>query len=82
MMFHLFVVDTENEGNDHLVSEQTIELGFDYLVALADCFFKLLAVEDLDVTADITDRAGILQPTGAITVTSKFSTLSLRWFRS
>ncbi len=65
---------------DHLVSEQTIEFGFDYLVALADCFFKLLAVEDLDVTADITDRAGILQPTGshghAFAASSRFSAFS------
>ena len=48
-----------------MLSEQPIELVFDHSVALADSPFQLLAVEDLDVTADVTNRSGILQATGS-----------------
>src|SRR5450759_2830187 len=52
-------------GRDkEVLSEQPIELVFDHPVTLADSLFQLLAVEDLDVTANVTNRAGILQPTG------------------
>ena len=44
-----------------MLTQQPIELVFDHLVTLANCRFQLLAIEDLDVTADVTDRPGILQ---------------------
>ena len=37
-------------------SEQPIELVFDHLVTLADDLFQLVAIEDLDVAANVTNR--------------------------
>lgn len=45
--------------------KQPIELIFNDPVTLADCFFQLLPVQDLNVASDVTDRPGILQPTGS-----------------
>ena len=41
-------------------SEQPIELVFDHLVTLADDFFQLVAIEDRDVAANVTNRASIM----------------------
>src|SRR6266542_3984534 len=50
-------------GKDRLLSQQPFELVSDYPVTFAHGFFQLLPVEDLDVTADVTNRSGILQAT-------------------
>jgi hypothetical protein len=52
-------------ARDDLSSQQPIELIFHHPVTLADSFFQSLAVEDLNVTADITNRPGILQAAGS-----------------
>jgi hypothetical protein len=46
-------------------SEQPIELFSDHLVALADDLFQLVAIEDRDVAANVTNRASIMQATGS-----------------
>lgn len=51
---------------DDLLPQQPIELVFDDLVTFADGRFQLLAVADLDMTARVTDRSGILQASGSL----------------
>ena len=46
------------------LSQQAIKLIFDHAVTFAHGLFELLAVQDLDVAADVSDRSGILQSTG------------------
>ena len=46
-------------------SEQTIKLVFHHPVTFADSVFEFLAVEDLNMTAHVTDRSGILQAAGS-----------------
>ncbi len=46
-------------------AEQSVKLILDYSVALADGIFELLAIEDRNVAADVTNRTGIMQPSGS-----------------
>ena len=48
-----------------MLSEQPIELVFDHPVTLADSPFQLLAVDDLHVSANVTNSSAILQAAGS-----------------
>ena len=48
-------------------SDQPIELVFNHLVTLTDDLFQLVAIEDLDVAANVTNRTTIIQSTANVT---------------
>jgi len=45
--------------------QQPIELVLNHAVTFAHSFFELLAVQDLDVATNVTNRSRILQTTGS-----------------
>ena len=47
-------------------SEQPIELVFDHLVTPADDLFQLVAIKDLDVAANVTNRTSMMQSTANV----------------
>ena len=48
-----------------LLSEQPLELVSNHTVTFANRCFEFLTVEDLNMTAHVTDRPGILQASGS-----------------